>query len=187
MSNSGKGARRKGPTSGTVDVMTSARLIRALEAGLQAAAALAEPSSIAIVDRGGNVVAFVQSDGAAFGTTDVALGKAFTAAAFKVRTEALLADSLPGGETYGLVTAGGARPFVVFGGGIPVLVRGTCVGAVGVSGGPVARDITIAECVVAALQGASGQARDRPLSRKNLRGPGLPAAARAGRRTGPSR
>lgn len=129
------------------------RAAEALRAGLLKAEEIKEPSSIAIVDAGGNLMAFSRSDEAAFGTVDVAISKAYTAAAFKVPTESLLGDAQPGGEIYGIVTASNSRQFVVFGGGTPVFEDGRCVGAVGVSGGPVAADMIIVEAVVAALEG----------------------------------
>lgn len=132
--------------------ISSDEALKALRVGLDKAAELKEPSSIAICDAGGNLIALVQSDGGSFGTVDVAISKAYTAAAFRVKTADLLADSQPGGEIYGIVTASNSRQFVVFGGGIPIFKSGVCVGAVGVSGGPVSTDVAIAAAVVNSLE-----------------------------------
>ncbi len=127
--------------------------IKALRCGLEHAEKLNEPSSIAICDAGGSLIAFCRSTDAAFGSVEVAIGKAYTAAAFRTKTADLLQDSQPGGEFYSLVAANPSRPFVVFGGGTPVVRGGVCVGAVGVSGGPVAADVEIAAVVCQALEG----------------------------------
>jgi uncharacterized protein GlcG (DUF336 family) len=121
--------------------------LRAINAGLAKAAELNEPSSVAVVDAGGNLLAFARSDESAFGTIEIAISKAYTSASFKVRCDDLLADSQPGGECYGLLTANTGRPYVVFGGGIPIMANGKCIGAVGVSGGPVKADVAIAEAM----------------------------------------
>ncbi|OWK23169.1 hypothetical protein AJ87_41885 [Rhizobium yanglingense] len=135
-----------------MNFISSKEALTALRVGLDKAVELKEPSSVALCDVGGNLIAFVKSDGGTFGTVDVAISKAYTAAAFRVKTGDLFADSQPGGEIYGIVTASSSRQFVVFGGGIPIFRSGVCVGAVGVSGGPVAADVAIAEAVVAALE-----------------------------------
>ncbi|WP_292325473.1 heme-binding protein [Mesorhizobium sp.] len=112
---------------------------------------LNEPSSLAVVDQGGNLVAFARSDNAGFGTTDVAINKAYTAAAFKSATADLYAEAQPGGEIFGISNAGGVRPFVIFGGGVPIMRGRNCVGAVGVSGGPIVADLAISRAMADAL------------------------------------
>ena len=46
---------------------------------------------------------------------------------------------------------------VVFGGGVPVLVDGAVVGAVGASAGSVEQDVAVAQAAVAALGGVAGR------------------------------
>ncbi len=127
-------------------------ILAALKAGLDKASELAEPSCVAILDAGGNMVAFAKSDGATFGVGDLAINKAYTAAAFQCKTEDLYEDSQPGGPFYGIEVTSNSRPYVLFGGGIPVMRNGSCVGAVGVSGGPVAADTAIAGVMVGILE-----------------------------------
>lgn len=127
--------------------------LAALKVGLDKAAELREPSCVAIVDAGGNLTAFARSDDAPFGLGDIAINKAYTAAALRCRTEDLYQDSQPGGESYGLEVAGRGRPFVLFGGGAPIRRDGVIVGAVGVSGGPVSADLKIADAMLEYLQG----------------------------------
>src|ERR1700761_3150642 len=121
--------------------------IKALEVGKAKAEALKEPSCLSIVDEGANLVAFVRTDNAAHGTIDIAHNKAYTSSAFRVRTAELAPLSQPGQELYGIWNCGGARPYVVFGGGVPIMDGSNCLGAVGVSGGPVEADVVIAEAM----------------------------------------
>ena len=130
--------------------------LAALKVGLDKATELGEPSCVAIVDAGGNLTAFARSDDAAFGVGEIAINKAYTAAALRCRTEDLYRDAQPGGEAYGLEVAGRGRPFVLFGGGAPIRRDGAIIGAVGVSGGPVAADIKIADSMLQHLEERSG-------------------------------
>jgi len=123
----------------------------ALDAGIKKAKELDQRSCLSIVDAGGHLVAFVRVDDAAFGTIEVATNKAYTAAALRNATNNWMAITQPGQELYGLERSC-ARPFVVFGGGLPVTINGAVQGGVGVSGGPEAADIEIAEAIVAVLQ-----------------------------------
>ena len=122
---------------------------RAIAVGIAKINELKEPSCMAIVDEGGNLIAFMRSDGATFGTAEVAINKAYTAAAFRCSTADLQLSVQPGGEIYGLV--GQRQPFVYFGGGLPILRDGRLVGAVGVSGGPVTADEAIASAMADSL------------------------------------
>ena len=132
--------------------VTETAALAALKVGLDKATQLGEPSCVAIVDAGGNLTAFARSDEAAFGVGVIAINKAYTAAALRCRTEDLYRDAQPGGEAYGLEVAGCGRPFVVFGGGAPIKRDGVIIGAVGVSGGPVAADLEIADAMLRFLE-----------------------------------
>ncbi len=104
------------------------------------------PMVISVVDEGGNPVATQRMDDALLVSVDLALNKAYTAAAVKVPTDLLSSVAAPGGELYGLHAAG---RMVIFGGGIPLEREGRVVGGVGVSGGSVEQDIACAEAAVA--------------------------------------
>lgn len=123
----------------------------ALQAGIQKAKELDQRSSLSIVDVGGHLVAFARVEDAAFGTIEIANNKAYTAAALRKSSDTWMSLSQPGQELYGIERSC-ARPFVVFGGGLPVTVNGNVVGGVGVSGGPEEADVAIAEAMVAVLQ-----------------------------------
>ena len=133
-------------------MITHESALKAIEVGAAKARELGEPSSLAIVDAGGNLMAFLRVDDAALSTVEIAQGKAYTALALRSPSGNWLEIVQPGAALYGLDALGGRRPFVVFGGGLPVHDGKTVIGGVGVSGGPVDADVAIAEVMVSALQ-----------------------------------
>lgn len=86
-------------------------------------------------------------DGGKITSTVIAQDKAFTAAGAKRTTESYGEASQPGKPAYGINTAIGGRLSIVAG-GIPVVVDGQVVGAVGASSGTPAQD---SECAAAAI------------------------------------
>jgi uncharacterized protein GlcG (DUF336 family) len=118
---------------------------------IAAAHAEAEERSIlvsaAVVDAGGNLVAFGRMDGAEIAGPVLAVDKAYTAVANRIATSELATLAAPGGELFGLHANGGGR-FVIFGGGVPIAIEGVVVGGVGVSGASAAEDEA---CALAAL------------------------------------
>jgi uncharacterized protein GlcG (DUF336 family) len=106
------------------------------------------PMAIAVVDRGGTLKSFSRMDGAPLLAVDIAIDKAYTAAAFGIPTQAWreFLDQDPG------VAQIAHRPrLVAFGGGIPLAVDGEVVGGLGLSGGHYSEDQAIAEHAVRAL------------------------------------
>jgi uncharacterized protein GlcG (DUF336 family) len=108
------------------------------------------PMNIAVVDEGGNLVAFARMDDAWLGSIDIAQNKAYTARAFDMPTKDLAPLAQPGGPLYGIEASNRGR-LIVFAGGIPLVSGGRVVGAIGVSGGSVEQDQEVAEAGVAAL------------------------------------
>jgi uncharacterized protein GlcG (DUF336 family) len=102
---------------------------------------------ISVVDDGGNLVAIHRMDDAWLASIDIAQNKAWTAVALKMPTAALAEATVPAAELFGLNTTNNGR-LVVFGGGIPLLVEGKVVGAIGVSGSSVPHDVQVAEAGV---------------------------------------
>lgn len=113
------------------------------------------PMNVAVVDRGGNLVAFERMDDAWLASTDIAMGKAFTAASLDMPTENLAGPTQPGESLYGLNTTNDGR-LVVFGGGIPLVRGDVVVGAIGVSGGAVDEDVEVAQAGADAFSGYGG-------------------------------
>lgn len=101
---------------------------------------------IAVVDDGGHLVYLQRIDGTQTGSIDVAIGKARTAAAFKRPTKVF--DELA--KTRPSITSISPNA-VLLEGGVPVVVSGQVVGAVGVSGVTSQQDAQIAEAGIAAL------------------------------------
>ena len=99
----------------------------------------------AVVDTDGRVLASQRMDGAALGAMQLAVGKAFTAVSWATPSGEFGPSTQPGGDDWGWNTTDSR--IVVYAGGIPLLVDGELVGAIGVSGGAAAED---EECVLAA-------------------------------------
>jgi uncharacterized protein GlcG (DUF336 family) len=116
----------------------------------QKAAEIGRAVNIAVVDAGGHLMAHVRMDGAWFGTTDLAINKAFTARAFQMPTEALGRYAQPGAEAYGIQHSNNGR-VVIFAGGFPVEHDGASIGAIGVAGGIGDEDAVIAGAALAAF------------------------------------
>jgi len=106
--------------------------------------------NIAVVDAGGHLLSFVRQDGALIGSIDLAINKATTARIFDKSTALLAELAEPGEPLYGIQESNEGK-VVIFGGGIPVVVDGSIVGAVGASAGTVEQDIAVAAAAVAAM------------------------------------
>jgi glc operon protein GlcG len=117
-----------------------------------AAAAIAEGKkngwtvAAAVVDTGGALVYFERIDGTQNASSDIAIAKARTAATYKRPTK-LLEDAVAGGRP-GLLSLPGA---LLLEGGIPLIVDGKIIGAVGVSGATSAQDGVCAQAGVNAV------------------------------------
>ncbi len=126
--------------------LSADQLSRMLNTGLARAKMIEAKVSVAVVDRGGNLAAFLRQPGAFLVSSDLAIDKAWTAASFAMATRAFgeaLASESPEVRD-GLL----ARPRVtVIPGGVPILVEGICIGAVGISGASAQQDEEIAQVV----------------------------------------
>jgi len=103
--------------------------------------------SIAIVDDGGHLLWQQRLDGAAAISAQIAPAKARTAALGR-RESKVYEDMINQGRT-SFLSAPGLDGLLE--GGVPVLVDGHCVGAVGVSGVKSIEDAQIAKAGIAAL------------------------------------
>jgi uncharacterized protein GlcG (DUF336 family) len=95
-------------------------------------------------------VAFVRQDGALIGSIDLAIDKAVTARLFDKATSDLANLAQPGKPLFGIQESNAGK-VVIFGGGIPVVLDGSIVGAVGASAGTIEQDTAVAEAAIAAL------------------------------------
>jgi uncharacterized protein GlcG (DUF336 family) len=114
--------------------------------------ALSIPVNISIFSPSLHLLAFASMDNAKLTSIDIAHNKAFTAAGHRAPTSAYDAKRVgPGGSLFGVQHSNGGR-FTTIMGGVPVIVDGRCVGAIGVSGGTPSQDevgLTVAEIVPA--------------------------------------
>lgn len=120
-----------------------------LSRGEEKAIAIGVPMVITIVDDGGNVKAQHRMDGSLLASIAISYEKAYTAIAIQSSTEAAAKTILPGQPLYGLQDTHPGR-FCLFGGGIPVKNDdGTVyIGAIGVSGGTVEQDVSVAKYIL---------------------------------------
>ncbi len=123
---------------------------RMLAAAESKAVSFGVPYNIAVVDDGGHLLAFSRQDGALIGSIDLAIGKALTARLFDKSTDYLGELAAPGQPLYGIEQSNAGK-VVIFGGGIPVVVHGNVIGAVGASAGTIEQDIAVAQAAVGAI------------------------------------
>ncbi|WP_329140010.1 heme-binding protein [Streptomyces sp. NBC_01476] len=121
---------------------------RVIEAGEKKAVEIGQPSNIAVVDNGGNLVAHIRMDDAWIGSVDISINKAFTSRAFDISTADLAKNAAPGEQFFGINSSNQGR-VMIFAGGIPLRRDGKVVGAVGVSGGSGEQDQSVAEAAAA--------------------------------------
>ena len=118
------------------------------------AAALAEAKksgwtmAAAVVDLGGHLVAFERMDGTQTGSVAVSQDKARSAALFRRPTKAFQDALAAGGEGLRFLKLRGAIPID---GGVPLVVGGRIVGALGLSGGASPEDGQCARAGAAAV------------------------------------
>jgi glc operon protein GlcG len=105
--------------------------------------------AVAIVDPAGDLVYFERMDDTQVGSVDVAISKARSAARFKRPTKAFQDALAAGGEGLRILALQGAVPVD---GGVPIVIDGRVVGAIGVSGGTSAQDGQVAAAGVAGIK-----------------------------------
>jgi len=133
------------------ETVTLAEAKRMLSAAEAKAASIGLAYNIAIVDAGGHLVAFVRQDGALIGSIDLAIDKAVTARLFDKTTSELATLAQSGEPLFGIQESNAGK-IVIFGGGVPIVLGGHVIGAVGTSAGTVQQDIEVAEAAIAALK-----------------------------------
>jgi uncharacterized protein GlcG (DUF336 family) len=107
------------------------------------------PVAIAIVDSGGQLVAFSKIDNTQHASIDIAIGKATTANNFKRPTKALQDGIAQGGANLRILAVKGVTPLE---GGVPIVVDGKIIGGIGVSGVMANQDAEVAMAGAAAAK-----------------------------------
>lgn len=105
---------------------------------------------IAVVDDGGNLLAFYRMDGAKITSIDVAINKAFTAAGTRKGTHEYAEMAGAGKPAFGIHVSNSGR-FMIFGGGLPIFIDGYAVGGIGSSSGSVDEDRIVSQAGIDAL------------------------------------
>lgn len=106
--------------------------------------------NVAVVDRSGNLMAFLRQPGAFIHSIDIAIDKAYTSASFGFPTKAWMGAI---GHDDGMKFGFSNQPrLVVFGGGLPVPGEGgEWIGGIGVSGASESEDEECAKAGLAAI------------------------------------
>ena len=107
------------------------------------------PHSVAIVDSGGHLRAFERPEGGRIANVDIAIKKAWTAIAFKRPTQMVREILLPDRMAYGLQHTD--PRICIVGGGLPIVEKGECLGAIGSSAGTIEQDTEV--CLAALRAG----------------------------------
>ena len=105
--------------------------------------------AVAIVDTAGELVFFEKLDGTQAASVNIAMDKARSSARFKRPTKALQDVLATGGAGLRMLALDGAVPVE---GGVPIVMDGKIVGAIGVSGGTSQEDGQVATAAVAAVK-----------------------------------
>ena len=107
------------------------------------------PVAIAIVDSSGKLAAFSKMDKTQHASVDIAIGKAVTANNLKRPTKALQDLIAQGGGNLRLLAVPGVTPLE---GGVPIVVDGKIIGAIGASGVMSNQDAEVAMAGAAAAK-----------------------------------
>lgn len=119
--------------------LTYAAAAIAVEAAVAKSREIAAPECIAVVDAGGNLLAFARVDGAAVLARDPAIAKAATSASLSAPTGGIPFEF---GANLGFASHGGIANL---GGGFPIVFQGELLGAIGVGSGTTEQDVAVAE------------------------------------------
>ncbi len=115
---------------------------KALAGAVAEARKLSLPMAVAVVDTAGLLVAFERMDNTQIGSIGVAQDKAVSAALYRRSTKVFQDAVAGGGVGLRVLTLRGANAVE---GGIPIIVDGKIVGAIGVSGGSAEQDGVVAK------------------------------------------
>lgn len=125
--------------------LEDARLI--VQACHQKALEIGVDMDIAVTDDGGHLIAFERMDNARITSIEIALSKAFTAAAARKSTRDYGKVSGPGQPAFGINTSHQGR-FMIVAGGLPIFAGDDIAGGVGCSSGTPDQDEIVAQAGV---------------------------------------
>lgn len=110
--------------------------------------------TVAVLDNGGKLIALHRMDGARPGNAEIAIGKA-TTSAMTCRPSSVWERWIEGPHK-----AYATFPVLASAGGVPIIIDGHCVGAIGVSGVKAAEDEQVAATAIRRVLPQAKTARD---------------------------
>lgn len=122
-----------------------------ITAAVERAGEIGVDMCVAVCDESGVLIAFERMDRGKVTSVAIAIDKAFTAAGAHKSTAFYAED--PASPTWRIKGTNDGR-FTILRGGVPIVVDGAIVGAIGVSGGTGAEDVDVAEHAIARLAAA---------------------------------
>jgi uncharacterized protein GlcG (DUF336 family) len=141
------GAHAQQPPPSITPPITLEQAKAAVDAAMAEAKKININMAIAVVEPSGDLVYYVRLDGTQYASFKIAEDKARTAALYR-RTTKSLADRVAAGD-HGVATL---REVVASAGGVPIVVGGKLIGAVGASGGSSDQDNQVATAGAAAVK-----------------------------------
>lgn len=134
------------PYGTPIDLATATKVLDAAQAE---ADRQSWPVAIAVVDPAGFLVAFRRLDNTQYGSVTVSIEKAKTSAQFRRPTKVFEDILAQGGSGLRILALPGATPLE---GGVPIVVDGKIIGAIGVSGVQSSQDAIVAAAGAAAVK-----------------------------------
>jgi glc operon protein GlcG len=128
--------------------LTHEGALKMLQAAIAKALEMKQPQCITITDDGGHLLAFVRMDGAKVLSIDSSRKKAITAASSRTPS-----GQAPAANEIKLALATNGKVTNLLG-GLPVIVDGHVIGAIGVGSGTGEQDLEVAKAAIAAISGA---------------------------------
>ena len=133
------------------EMMTLEVAVKLIEAVENKAKEMGLAVVVAVSNAAGRPIAVHCMDGAYHGSFDVAVNKTFTSTAFQMSTAKLADLCRPGESLYGLQFSNDGK-VMILGGGEPLMLGSTMIGALGVSGASAEEDSYLAAFGAAALK-----------------------------------
>jgi glc operon protein GlcG len=128
------------PASGYGPPIGVSEALALIDRGMEKSTAHGLKMVFAVVEPSGELVAFARMDDAPYASIRLAQQKASTSARLRLTT-AELEERVQGGRMALL----SSDEVIAIGGGVPIVVNGKIIGALGVSGGTAAQDAAVAE------------------------------------------
>ena len=128
--------------------LTQEGALKLLDAAVAKAEENKTPMCIAVVDDGGNLLAFVRMNGAKIHSIDTSISKARTAVSTHNQT-----GGIPYELSMKLALASGGR-YTNLNAGLPIIVDGHVIGGIGAGSGSGAEDLEVTKAAVAVIEGS---------------------------------